>query len=141
MLNHYPIPEFTTTPTLIVGKDPLARVQCFSCKALFLPYVDRGDGTPLRWDAQGAYVTGPDGVTTARVDYSLTMGPAVAAKDAFENCPECGAVWNNVMGQPGAEFVGIKGRLGTNACDSICAFAIGTTCKCSCAGLNHGSRS
>lgn len=141
MFNNYPTPTFRTTPTLTVGRDPLARVQCNGCKALFLPYVDRGDGTPLRWASDSYYHTNADGTQAAPdVDYEATSGGAVSAFDAFANCPECGAVWNNVAGRRGAEFKGIKARMSTNACDSICAFGTGTVCKCSCGGLNHGSR-
>jgi phage terminase large subunit GpA-like protein len=121
------------------------RVRCNHCRALFPAYVDRGDGAPLRWaeGTLGIYTLNADRTRTApAVDPTLDRGTCVMATDethGYTACPACGGSWDTSAGR-NTDIVGIKGHMSTNACDSVCAFATSTVCKCQCGGMNHGTR-
>ena len=49
-------------------------------------------------------------------------------------CPNCG------ISDVTEHKAKVRGRTGTNACESICETAEGLTCTCQCGGANHGVR-
>ncbi len=115
------------------------RTRCRTCKALFPRYFDRGDGQPLRL-AEGAEWTRVDGkLVPPATDPTLGSGRCAMVAELLPNCPACNAPWGIEFGRP-TEDTEIKGTFGSNACDTVCAFATGATCKCQCGGMNHGTR-
>jgi hypothetical protein len=122
-----------TLPRLIGGgtaEKPLNnRIKCVSCGRMVPMYVDRGDGTPLRWSNWASGVE-------MKPDPTLSVGGCVMAYDVLPACPFCGL--ESAPNQRWGRSSEVKGTWSPGPCGPDCHEATGSKCKCSCRGANHG---